>query len=109
MNETLTGLGQVAARLEALVAAGEVTRDPAQLALARRLDLLNRALAERRLAAKGSALGWLFAGKVEAIKGLYIWGDVGRGKSFLMDEFFAVAAPRRKRRTHFHEFMARGA
>src|SRR5262249_50512456 len=40
------------------------------------------------------------------VKGAYIYGDVGRGKTMLMDAFFAVAAPRRKRRTHFHEFMA---
>lgn len=39
-------------------------------------------------------------------KGLYIWGGVGRGKTFLMDGFYACLPYRRKRRIHFHNFMA---
>lgn len=39
-------------------------------------------------------------------KGLYFWGGVGRGKSFLMDVFYACVPYRRKRRIHFHNFMA---
>jgi cell division protein ZapE len=100
------GVGPVVARYTALVAAGEITTDPAQLALARRMDQLEEALAERRLASKGSALGWLFAGKAKPVRGLYIHGGVGRGKTMLMDAFFAAAVVRRKRRTHFHAFMA---
>ncbi|GLR12844.1 cell division protein ZapE [Chitinimonas prasina] len=38
-------------------------------------------------------------------KGLYFWGGVGRGKSFLMDGFFACLPYKRKRRLHFHHFM----
>jgi cell division protein ZapE len=102
------GSERLVSRYELLVAKGEITGDPAQRTAVARLDRLNAELAERRLAQKGSALGWLFAGKggAAAIKGLYIYGEVGRGKTMLMDEFFAIAAPRRKRRTHFHEFMA---
>ncbi|HMN86839.1 MAG TPA: cell division protein ZapE [Bauldia sp.] len=99
--------GAVTARYRALVASGTVAEDPAQLAVAAKLDRLNQALGERRLASKRSALGWLFAAKRdEPVRGLYIHGPVGRGKTLLMDEFFAAAAPTRKRRTHFHAFMA---
>jgi len=42
----------------------------------------------------------------EAPRGLYLWGGVGRGKTFLMDAFYACLPYRRKRRIHFHNFMA---
>jgi len=41
----------------------------------------------------------------ESIKGLYLWGDVGRGKTWLMDQFFTSVAIQNKRRIHFHAFM----
>jgi len=40
-----------------------------------------------------------------APKGLYIWGEVGRGKTFLMDGFYECLGYKRKRRIHFHNFM----
>src|SRR5262249_58032949 len=53
------------------------------------------------------SLGWLFGVReAEPIKGLYIFGDVGRGKTMLMDLFFAASPVVRKRRVHFHECMA---
>jgi len=102
------GIGPVVGRYQALVAAGDLTLDPAQLDLARRLDRLGEDLVERRLASKSSALGWLFGGKAAArpVRGLYVHGAVGRGKTMLMDAFYATVAVRRKRRTHFHAFMA---
>jgi cell division protein ZapE len=42
----------------------------------------------------------------EVPQGLYLWGGVGRGKTFLMDAFYACLPYRRKRRIHFHNFMA---
>ncbi len=92
----------------ALVRDGALERDPAQEIVVRRLDALEAELGEYRLARKSSALGWLFAARKPqaAPQGLYIWGSVGRGKSMLMDLFFAASAARRKRRVHFHAFMA---
>ncbi|WP_439573276.1 cell division protein ZapE [Phreatobacter sp.] len=96
-------------RYQALVDAGEMEFDPAQAAIARRLGALNAQLAEYRLQRrKSSPLAWLFARgqKQEPLRGLYIWGEVGRGKTMLMDLFMEASPVRRKRRAHFHEFMA---
>jgi cell division protein ZapE len=98
----------ISARYSSLVAAGEIERDPAQEAVITRLARLNDRLAVRRLARKSSSLGWLFGKREKAdpdTKGLYIWGEVGRGKTMLMDLFFAACPVRHKRRTHFHAFM----
>ena len=98
----------VTERYAALVSEGEVERDPAQVAITARLTRLEERLAQHRLSRKSSQLGWLFAKNQPAgpIKGLYIHGDVGRGKTMLMDLFFIASAVKRKRRVHFHEFMA---
>src|SRR5258708_39819158 len=99
----------ISAHYAALVAAGEIERDPAQAALVARLAQLNERLAAHRLARKSSSLGWLFGRRERSedpLMGLYIHGDVGRGKTMLMDLFFEACPVRRKRRAHFHEFMA---
>src|SRR5215470_2103204 len=94
------------ARYASLVAAGEIERDPSQEAVVAKLARLNDRLAIHRLARKSSSLGWLFGKRAETeLKGLYIWGEVGRGKTMLMDLFFATCPVKRKRRTHFHAFM----
>jgi cell division protein ZapE len=109
VSQGLPVVSRVADAYRELVAKGELEEDPAQRALVAKFDALNTRLAERRLARKSSALGWLF-GKREAatpvVRGLYIHGDVGRGKTMLMDLFFERAAPQRKRRAHFNDFMA---
>lgn len=93
------------ARYEARVAAGESSRDEAQIAVARQLDDLARALTGWRPEKRGW-LGGLFASRKPAPKGLYIHGKVGRGKTMLMDLFYEEVAFEPKRRIHFHEFMA---
>jgi cell division protein ZapE len=97
-----------ATRYAALVATGKIEADPAQAELVRRLVALEKALAQLRLSRKSSSLGWLFSRSSAPgpIKGLYVHGDVGRGKTMLMDLFFSSSEVRRKRRSHFHEFMA---
>ena len=91
-----------------LLAARKIERDPAQEAVVEMFATLETRLAEHRLARKSSSLGWLFARapKAEPIKGLYVFGEVGRGKTMLMDLFFETTPVARKRRAHFHEFMA---
>jgi cell division protein ZapE len=96
-------------RYAALVAAGKIESDSGQAVLARQLTALERRIDQHRLARKSSALGWLFGKREqagEALKGLYVYGEVGRGKTMLMDLFFETSAVVRKRRVHFHEFMA---
>ena len=99
----------VVERLESLVAEGHIERDPQQLMIAKRLDGVLSALKSREPAKKSSALGWLFAAKRHTenpVRGLYIHGSVGRGKTMLMDMMFELAPVEKKRRAHFHEFMA---
>jgi cell division protein ZapE len=95
-------------RYAALVASGAIEADSAQAGLAHQLARLEDRLRGYRLARKSSSLGWLFSRREELdpAKGLYIYGEVGRGKTMLMDLFFAGSEVRRKRRAHFHEFMA---
>jgi cell division protein ZapE len=97
----------ITARYDVLVSSGAIERDPAQVKLLRQLEALAESLGSHRLARKPSALGWLFSKKSPAPpKGLYVWGSVGRGKTMLMDLFFEALPVRRKRRVHFHAFMA---
>ena len=86
------------------VARGDWEQDAAQLPALAELDRIHAALAD---APARGLLGRLFAGRPEAPRGLYLWGGVGRGKTFLVDLFFdGLPVPAAaKRRTHFHRFM----
>ena len=79
------------------------TLDPSQQAAADRLQQLYDESVEYK-AQRSNALKKLLANP-SAPRGIYLWGGVGRGKSFLMDLFFAVVPVNRKARVHFHEFM----
>lgn len=58
--------------------------------------------------AKSGLLGKLFGKKPQGpVKGLYFWGGVGRGKTYLVDTFFDALPLEQKMRTHFHRFMKR--
>lgn len=77
-------------------------RDDDQLALVDKLATL----AETLEAQTSGRRFWPFpSSRHEPIKGLYIWGTVGRGKTFLMDLFFQTLAIEKKRRIHFHRIM----
>lgn len=98
------------AAYRALCAGGEIDADPIQRLAAEKLQALHRALTGYELPEKPK--GWRsrlgFGGKNGAAKvpeGLYLYGGAGRGKSMLMDLFFASAPVEKKRRVHFHAFM----
>ncbi len=82
-------------------------RDPAQELAAEKLQALHNQLRSYEPERHG---GWkaFFARRSRPVsppQGLYIYGDVGRGKSMLMDLFFDTAPVANKRRVHFHAFM----
>jgi cell division protein ZapE len=91
--------------LRAQIDAGELEVDEAQLAVAERLDALARQLSVWR--PRRPSRYTLFARPgATPPRGLYIHGEVGRGKTMLMDLFFACTSFTPKQRSHFHEFMA---
>jgi cell division protein ZapE len=85
------------------VVLGHWQSDPAQLAALGEFDRIQRELIA---ATPDSAWGKLTARfrEAEAVRGLYLWGGVGRGKTFLTDLLYD-SAPVPKRRWHFHRFM----
>ena len=86
------------ARYRKSLTKGELRADPAQDNALHKLQDLTRTLAARPVFS-------LFRKPSESVKGLYIWGDVGRGKTLLMDMFFEEVAAPNKRRAHFNRFM----
>jgi cell division protein ZapE len=92
----------LAERYGALIAAGEIERDAAQQSVVAQLSVLEAELARREAGRKSA---FRFGRRPRPPKGLYIFGEVGRGKTLLMDLFFAASPLPRKRRVHFHEFM----
>jgi len=98
-------LGQFRARL----AAHELIPDPSQRLAVDKLQSLWRALTDYK-PNNGESGGWrarlgLAPASDPPPLGLYLFGSVGRGKSMLMDMFFATAPLEKKRRVHFYAFM----
>src|ERR1700744_2092069 len=92
---------------QSLVSSGAIEADPAQAAAAEALAELEARLSAYKPLRKHGLLGRLFADKNgPPPRGLYIHGEVGRGKTLLMDLFFQQSPVEHKRRAHFHEFMA---
>lgn len=95
----------VVANYDEMVAIGEIEAEPAQRAVAARLDGLAAALVLWRNKKPGLFTAFSSTRNSEP-KGLFIHSGVGRGKTMLLDLFSASVAFAPKRRVHFHEFMA---
>jgi cell division protein ZapE len=102
-----TPQGSFLSYYQALISSGAIEPDAAQAEVADGLAALERRLATYKPVRKQGLLGRLFGDKDEAPpRGLYVHGEVGRGKTMLMDLFFQASPITHKRRAHFHEFMA---
>lgn len=98
------------ARYDADLASGRIVADPAQAAALVALErlhgeLLTRAEPPRR--ALLDRLRGVATPRWQRTRGLYLWGPVGRGKTYLVDTFFASLPFVEKTRIHFHNFMRR--
>ncbi len=87
---------RIRAAYDRRLADGRLTPDPSQVPVVEAFSRLELDLEKRGL-----------FGQRPTVKGVYLWGPPGRGKSILMDLFFACAPEKRKVRAHFHAFMAR--
>ena len=91
-------------RYQQLLGKGGFEPDPEQLTAAWALDELWHALQQQE---NPWFLNQLLGKKPQYVRGLYLWGGVGRGKTWLMDLFYEQLPPERKQRVHFHRFMQR--
>ncbi len=107
----------VSTRYKELVAQGKINFDPAQLALTEHFDHLLQEIVAQRVSRPWAF--WHFFKRKKQIyshvskqhsangsfQGLYIYGEVGRGKTMLMDLFFSCLPQGCKKRAHFNDFM----
>jgi len=91
-------------RYQLLLDSGEYLQDDHQLQAVQALDELWHSLQRQR---HPTLLDRIRGKPAEYVKGLYLWGSVGRGKTWLMDLFFDELPVSRKQRVHFHRFMQR--
>ncbi len=92
------------AHYRAMLASGEIEPDAAQALAVEQLQILANRLAEAG-SANGGLLGYFIKKRGAPPRGLYIAGEVGRGKTMLMDLFYETTEFEPKRRVHFHAFM----
>ena len=94
-------------RYEELIASEAIERDPEQARLLARLEHLEKAIVAQEAQRVGLIGRFLRSRRTaQEVRGLYIHGAVGRGKTMLMDLFFETSLHPAKRRAHFHDFMS---
>ena len=99
MNHALTPLEIYHNRIDE----GVIQSDPGQLAAVRHLDQLHHELLDS--APEPKRFWQLRTPEPETVRGVYLWGSVGTGKTMLMDTFVQAQPPESTRRVHFHRFM----
>ncbi len=102
------GTGTLALRYASTLAANGFAEDPAQRAAVVHLERLRSELVRAEKLSLVARLMRRFStvpGHGRAVRGVYLWGGVGRGKTWLMDLFFDSLPFEAKRRSHFHRFM----
>ena len=102
MNDPTDVLGALYARE---IAKRQFKSDAAQITAIRHLERLRAELAEAASAPLGKRILRGLTSNGEAPRGVYLWGGVGRGKTWLMDLFYGSLTLAAKRRTHFYRFM----
>jgi len=98
----------LAYRYASALASSGFSADPAQRAAIDELERLRRELIATKKISLLTRLRRRFSAPEDhagAVRGVYLWGSVGRGKTWLMDLFFESLPFPRKRRSHFHRFM----
>lgn len=104
-NQSQAETGLLEKQYNDLAAQGRIQYEPAQITALNRLQNLLDNLLKNVEYEKKSTLHKLFSPKPANFKSLYIFGNVGRGKSMLMDLFYEACPISQKRRVHFHAFM----
>lgn len=94
-------------RYQAALATGDFSEDAVQLAVVTYMDNLYHEIIKSQDSSGGGWFSSLFKSKPVMPKGLYMWGGVGRGKTWMMDMFYESLPIKRKMRMHFHHFMQR--
>jgi cell division protein ZapE len=103
MSEGAVSSGPINAAYQAALSRRGYQADEAQLAAVDRLNQLALEFTEYKQQ-RSNAFKRLIH-RPEVPRGIWLWGGVGRGKSFIMDTFYDNVNVRRKQRVHFHEFM----
>lgn len=105
LSVELDQLGTLGAGYREMAEERHIHYDPAQVSALKVLYGLGTELHSDTSGKRSSLVGRLFSAPREKTKGVYIHGEVGRGKSMLMDLFFDHCPVHPKRRVHFHAFM----